>query len=53
MLWSTFAVTFNSLLMKVISVRYTAAIGASLTIIGIIPSAFATEIWHLVLSYGY
>ena len=38
--------------MKVIGVRKISAIGTVLTLIGILPSAFATRVWHAVLSYG-
>ena len=38
--------------MKVIGVRKISAMGTVLTLIGILPFAFATQVWHAVISYG-
>ena len=45
-------VPLNTILMKMIGVRKISALGTVLTLIGVLPSAFATEVWHAVISYG-
>ena len=38
--------------MKVVGCRVIAAAGTVMCLIGVTTSAFASEIWHMVLSYG-
>ena len=43
---------FETLVMKVVGCRVIAAAGTVMCLIGVTTSAFASEIWQMVLSYG-
>ena len=45
-----FVVPVNTLLLSVVGSRVLSAIGCVLVLIGVITSAFPSQIWHLVIS---
>lgn len=45
-------VPINTIIMRVVGVRVMAALGSLLVIVGMILSAYATQIWQLILTYS-